>query len=54
LRGKGFGMNRHQLGAFRCSRNDATGDVLLLASGSTRYKRILVRAFPNVIVHRSA
>jgi predicted amidophosphoribosyltransferase len=40
-------MDRFQMDKFRCSRNLA-GDVLLMVSGSPRYKAILARAFPEL------
>jgi hypothetical protein len=34
-------MNRSQMGSFQCTRNPINQDLLLLVTGTTRYKAIL-------------
>src|SRR5438067_5872499 len=41
-------MDRYRMSAFRCSRNPATGDLLLLITGTTRYKPIFARALSTL------
>lgn len=46
-------MDRYQLGVFELSRNERSGDLLLLLAGSTLYKSVFSRAFPDLRFSRT-
>jgi len=46
-------MDHYRLADYSLKRNNYSGDLLLLVDGSTRYKQILNRAFPNLYFSRT-